>query len=228
MSATFKTLFGLQFCQYKCGTYIGFSDDEMSSDGQSHKPLDAKTGKVHECPNEGWSKQKTCFGCGQPIQFHNSHVYYNGEKKTKIRFDSPGVKHSCTQQSYDYQSNSEDDSQPNEKQKQQYQYQEPQDYEKIWEELKKQREQRQKQRREQRQKQRREQKIRKIYDRKVIEAYAVFELNHNATLEQIKSTFREFALKYHPDKNKSPTATAMMVKINCAYEVIVKWWKNHD
>ena len=188
----------------------------MPSDGKSYKPLDAKTGKVHECPNEGWSKQKTCFGCGQSIIFHNSHMY-NGKK---IRFDFPGVRHSCTQQSYDYQSNSEDDSQPNEKQKQQYQYQEPQDYEKIWEELKKQREQRQKQRR--------EQKIRKIYDRKVIEAYAVFELNHNATLEQIKSTFREFALKYHPDKNKSPSATATMVKINCAYEVIVKWWKNHD
>ena len=61
MSATFETLFGLQFCQYKCGSYIGFSDDEMSSDGQSYKPLDAKTGKVHECPNEGWSKPKICF-----------------------------------------------------------------------------------------------------------------------------------------------------------------------
>ena len=34
MSATFETLFGLQFCQHKCGTYIGFSDDEMSSDGK--------------------------------------------------------------------------------------------------------------------------------------------------------------------------------------------------
>jgi hypothetical protein len=227
MSATFENLFGLQFCQYKCGTYIGFSDDEMSSDGQSHKPLEATTGNVHECPNEGWSKQKTCFGCGQHIQFHNSHVYYNGEKKAKIRFDSPGVKHSCTQQTYDYESNSEEDPRPNEKQKQQDPYQEPQDYEKIWEQFEKQQEQRQKQREQQRQKQR-EQQFRKICDKKVIEAYAVFGLNHNATLEQIKSTFRKFALRYHPDKNKSPTATAMMVKINDAYEEITRWKENHD
>ena len=199
MSATFETLFGLQFCQYKCGTYIGFSDDEMSSDGQSHKPLDAKTGKVHECPNEGWSKQKTCFGCGQPIQFHNSHVYYNGEKKTKIRFDSPGVRHSCTQQSYNYEHNTQDDHQSHEQQNQQEEYEKDS-----------------------------KQQLRTIDDEQVIEAYAVFGLDHNATLEQIKSTFREFALKYHPDKNKSPTATAMMVKINYAYEVITQWWKNND
>jgi hypothetical protein len=199
MSATFETLFGLQFCQYKCGSYIGFSDDEMSSDGQSYKPLDAKTGKVHECPNEGWSKPKICFGCGQSIQFHNSHVYYNGEKKTKIRFDSPGVRHSCNQQSYNYEHNTQDNHQSHKEQNQQEEYEKDS-----------------------------EQQFRTIDDEQVIEAYAIFGLTHNATLEQIKSTFREFALQYHPDKNKSPTATAMMVKINYAYEVIVKWWKNND
>ena len=195
MSATFETLFGLQFCQHKCGTYIGFSDDEMSSDGQSYKPLDAKTGEVHECPNEGWSKQKTCFGCGKQIIFHNSHVY-NGKK---IRFDSPGVRHSCTQQSYNYEHNTQDNHQSHKEQNQQEEYEKDS-----------------------------EQQFRTIDDEQVIEAYAIFGLTHNATLEQIKSTFREFALQYHPDKNKSPTATAMMVKINYAYEVIVKWWKNND
>ena len=195
MSVTFETLFGLQFCQYKCGTYIGFSDDEMSSDGQSYKPLDAKTGKVHECPNEGWSKQKTCFGCGQPIIFHNSHVH-NGKK---IQFDSPGLRHKCTQQSYNYEHNAQDDYQSHEEQNQQGKYEKQN-----------------------------EQEFKRIDDDEVIEAYAVFGLNHNATLEQIKSKFREFALKYHPDKNKSPTATAMMVKINYAYEVIVKWWEKND
>jgi hypothetical protein len=195
MSATFETLFGLQFCQYKCGTYIGFSDDEMSSDGQSYKPLDAKTGEVHNCPKRGWSDSVSCFGCGKQIIFHNSHVY----NEKKIRFDSPGVRHSCTQQSYNYEHNTQDDHQSYEEQNQQEEYEKQS-----------------------------EQQFRTIDDKKVIEAYAVFNLNHNATLEQIKSTFREFALKYHPDKNKSPTATAMMVKINYAYEVIVKWWKNHD
>ena len=195
MSATFETLFGLQFCQHKCGTYIGFSDDEMSSDGQSYKPLDAKTGEVHNCPKRGWSDSVSCFGCGKQIIFHNSHVY-NGKK---IRFDSPGVRHSCTQQSYNYEHNTQDDHQSHEQQNQQEEYEKDS-----------------------------KQQFRTIDDEQVIEAYAVFELDHNATLEQIKSTFREFALKYHPDKNKSPTATAMMVKINYAYEVITQWWKNND
>ena len=195
MSATFETLFGLQFCQHKCGTYIGFSDDEMSSDGQSYKPLDAKTGEVHNCPKRGWSDSVSCFGCGKQIIFHNSHMY-NGKK---IRFDSPGVRHSCTQQSYNYEHNTQDDHQSHEKQNQQEEYEKDS-----------------------------KQQFRTIDDEQVIEAYAVFGLDHNATLEQIKSTFREFALKYHPDKNKSPTATAMMVKINYAYEVITQWWKNND
>jgi hypothetical protein len=195
MSATFETLFGLQFCQHKCGTYIGFSDDEMSSDGQSYKPLDAKTGEVHNCPKRGWSDSVSCFGCGKQIIFHNSHMY-NGKK---IRFDSPGVRHSCTQQSYNYEHNTQDDHQSHEQQNQQEEYEKDS-----------------------------KQQFRTIDDEQVIEAYAVFGLDHNATLEQIKSTFREFALKYHPDKNKSPTATAMMVKINYAYEVITQWWKNND
>ena len=195
MSATFETLFGLQFCQHKCGTYIGFSDDEMSSDGQSYKPLDAKTGEVHNCPKRGWSDSVSCFGCGKQIIFHNSHMY-NGKK---IRFDSPGVRHSCTQQSYNYEYNAQDDHQSHEEQDQQEEYEKDS-----------------------------KQQFRTIDDEQVIEAYAVFGLDHNATLEQIKSTFREFALKYHPDKNKSPTATAMMVKINYAYEVITQWWKNND
>ena len=70
MSATFETLFGLQFCQFKCGTYIGFSEDEMSSDGQSYKPLDAKTGEVHELSKRGDGQNSvTCFGCGQTNNF---------------------------------------------------------------------------------------------------------------------------------------------------------------
>jgi hypothetical protein len=197
MSSTFETLFGLQFCQYKCGTYIGFSDDEKSSDGQSHKPLEATTGEIHNCPKRGWSESVSCFECGKQVIFHNSHINPSTEKK--YRFDSPGVRHSCTQQSRGYERNTQDDYQSHEEQNQKEQHEKQS-----------------------------EQQFRTIEDEEVIEAYAVFNLNHNATLEQIKSTFREFALKYHPDKNKSPTATAMMVKINYAYEVITRWWENHD
>ena len=93
MSATFETLFGVQFCQYKCGTYIGFSDDEMSSDGQSHKPLEATTGamSMNVQMKDGQNK-KHVLDVVDLYNFHNSHVYYNGEKKAKIRFDSPGVR----------------------------------------------------------------------------------------------------------------------------------------
>ena len=93
MSATFETLFGLQFCQYKCGTYIGFSDNEMSTDGQSHKPLEAKTGDTHECTKRGWSDSVSCFGCGKQIIFHNSQKSELSGKK--FPFDSPGNRHNC-------------------------------------------------------------------------------------------------------------------------------------
>jgi len=234
MSSIFETLFGLQFCQYKCGTYIGFSDDEKSSDGQSHKPLEASTGKIHNCPKRGWSDSVSCFKCGKQVIFHNSHINPSTEKK--YRFDSPGVKHSCTQQSQDYEHNTQDDYQPNEKQRQQEQYQEPQDYEKIWEQYEKQQqehrqrqqEQHQRQQEQHQRQQRQEQQFRKIYDEKVIKAYAFFNLNHNSTLEQIKSTYRKFALKYHPDKNKSNDSTVKMTEINDAYEEITRWKENHD
>ena len=44
---------------------------------------------------------------------------YNGKK---IRFDSPGVRHSCTQQSYNYEHNTQDDYQSHEEQNQQEEY----------------------------------------------------------------------------------------------------------
>ncbi|MER5176233.1 MAG: DnaJ domain-containing protein [Candidatus Nitrosocosmicus sp.] len=50
--------------------------------------------------------------------------------------------------------------------------------------------------------------------------YAILEVSENATLDQIKLAYRSTAMRYHPDKNKSPLADDKMKKINEAYEVL--------
>ena len=57
----------------------------------------------------------------------------------------------------------------------------------------------------------------------VSEAYKILELGITATIEQVKKRFRELALKWHPDRNKTNKTEAeqMFVKINKAYETIV-------
>ena len=54
--------------------------------------------------------------------------------------------------------------------------------------------------------------------------YKVLELDTNATLEQIKGRYRELALKWHPDRNKTgkEQATKKFTKINEAYEKIIE------
>ena len=57
----------------------------------------------------------------------------------------------------------------------------------------------------------------------VSEAYKILELGITATIEQVKKRFRELALKWHPDRNKTNKTEAeqMFVKINKAYETII-------
>ena len=54
------------------------------------------------------------------------------------------------------------------------------------------------------------------------EAYNILGLDITATIEQVKKRFRELALKWHPDRNKTNKTQAeqMFVKINKAYETI--------
>ena len=54
--------------------------------------------------------------------------------------------------------------------------------------------------------------------------YKVLELDTNATLKQIKARYRELALKWHPDRNKTgkEQATKKFTKINDAYEKIIE------
>ena len=56
----------------------------------------------------------------------------------------------------------------------------------------------------------------------ISEAYKILELGITATIEQVKKRFRELALKWHPDRNKTNKTEAeqMFVKINKAYETI--------
>ena len=89
MNPTFESLFGLQFCHHNCGAYIGFSENELSEDRQSFKPLEVKTGKIHDCPKEGWSKQKNCFQCHEKIIFHNSHKNIDGKRYPKATLYAP-------------------------------------------------------------------------------------------------------------------------------------------
>ena len=57
----------------------------------------------------------------------------------------------------------------------------------------------------------------------VSEAYKILELGITATIGQVKKRFRELALKWHPDRNKTNKTEAeqMFVKINKAYETII-------
>lgn len=50
--------------------------------------------------------------------------------------------------------------------------------------------------------------------------YEVLGVSRNASQDEIKRAFRQLAMKYHPDRNKSPDATEKFKEINEAYEVL--------
>lgn len=50
--------------------------------------------------------------------------------------------------------------------------------------------------------------------------YSALELNKNASIDEIRKSFRTLALKYHPDKNKDEGSKEKFMKIVEAYEVL--------
>ena len=50
--------------------------------------------------------------------------------------------------------------------------------------------------------------------------YKILGVEKNASQQAIKTAYKKLALKWHPDRNKSPEAEAKFKEINKAYEVL--------
>jgi DnaJ-class molecular chaperone len=50
--------------------------------------------------------------------------------------------------------------------------------------------------------------------------YQILGVSNDASTRKITSAYRKLALRYHPDRNKSPQANEMMLKINTAYGIL--------
>ena len=50
--------------------------------------------------------------------------------------------------------------------------------------------------------------------------YEILNINRKSSKEEIRSSFRKLAKKYHPDTNKTPEAENMFKNINEAYDIL--------
>ncbi|XP_026189190.1 dnaJ homolog subfamily C member 22 [Mastacembelus armatus] len=67
----------------------------------------------------------------------------------------------------------------------------------------------------------------KQYSEREKDALQVLSLKGDATLEEITQSYRELAKKWHPDHNPSQDAEATFVKIQEAYESLLRWHRPH-
>ncbi|MBA2267028.1 MAG: J domain-containing protein [Thermoproteota archaeon] len=50
--------------------------------------------------------------------------------------------------------------------------------------------------------------------------YEILGIDSNASSREITFAYRRLALQYHPDRNKTPLANEMMLKINISYSIL--------
>ena len=50
--------------------------------------------------------------------------------------------------------------------------------------------------------------------------YKILGVASNASSREISSAYRRLALQYHPDRNKTPLANDMMLRINTSYSIL--------
>ncbi|MGI0021497.1 MAG: DnaJ domain-containing protein [Nitrososphaeraceae archaeon] len=50
--------------------------------------------------------------------------------------------------------------------------------------------------------------------------YRILDIDRTATKEEIKSQYRKLILKFHPDRNKLPSALKHFTKVREAYEIL--------
>lgn len=77
-----------------CSEELFFRDEllsqyeNFSESKRNKKPLEVKTGKVHECRNRGWSIVVKCNHCRGPIRFNNA---IKSPRGIKIPHDAAGL-----------------------------------------------------------------------------------------------------------------------------------------
>ncbi len=64
----------------------------------------------------------------------------------------------------------------------------------------------------------------------LIKAKTLLGLRETATLKEIKLSYKNLMKKWHPDKHKESQdkATAMSMKINDAYEIVLAYCNNYE